>query len=99
MIHKRFFISVLAVAYAGFAGARNLPGHGVQCILLALLTFGLVIWPVNEYVLINMLPDWVHHVFTVRFQDGLHHWVGLIMVYFVVGYYGHDILLRVRHHP
>merc|ERR1719420_1906270 len=86
-------------AYGSFSAARYLPWHGLQCILLALLTSALVIWPVNDYWLYNLCPDWINYWFETEFCFGLYSWVALIMVYFVVGYYGHEDLARVRTHP
>jgi len=59
----------------------------------------LVIWPVNEFALYDIAPEWLNFLFVLRFVEGLQCWVGLITVYFLVGYYGHKALDRVRSHP
>jgi hypothetical protein len=99
MTDKRWFVAVMIFCYASFAFCRHLPYHRFQCAFLVLLTTALAIWPVNEYVLLNLLPEWAGYWFTLRFVGGLFCWTALVMVYFIVGYYGHETLARVRTHP
>jgi len=97
--NKRWFLLVMMFAYSSFSVARTLPYHGLQCILLALITSAVVIWPVGEYALAETAPGWLNYMFTLEFVDGLHCWFGLLMVYYVVGYYGHKALILIRKHP
>jgi hypothetical protein len=99
MTDKRWFVGVMLVSYASFAYFRHKPYPGLQCLFLFALTCILNIWPVNNNVLLNIMPGWFNYLFQDVFVCGLFVWVGCIMVYFVVGYYGHDIVSRILVHP
>jgi len=96
---KRWFVFVLIIAYSSFATARNLPYHSLQCIILALLTAWSVICPPSQFALSKMAAGWLNYLFTLDFADGLHVWLGLVTVYFVVGYYGQKALMGSKNHP
>jgi len=96
---KRWFLGVLIISYCSFAFMRHLPYHGLQCLILVVITACLNIWPVNNGILSNNCPSFLTYWFELRFVGGLYFWVGCIMVYYIAGYYGHDVVARVAAHP
>lgn len=96
---KRWFIGVMIFSYASFAYFRHKPYPGLQCFFLAALTLILNIWPVSYFDLYDVMPSWFNFIFEDVFVCGLFCWVGCIMVYFVVGHYGHVVVSRVLAHP
>jgi hypothetical protein len=111
MTDKRWFVGVMIFSYCAFAFMRQYAEKdeaapektyippSVQCGFWALLTLILNIWPVDDSVVANIMPSWVNYWFQDILVCGLFVWVGCIMMYFIVGYYGHDIVNRVLAHP
>jgi hypothetical protein len=104
MTDKRWFVGIMIFSYCAFACMRQdevkkyIP-PSVQCAFWAFLTLCLNIWPVNNSVVTAVAPTWFNFWFQDTIVCGLFVWVGCIMMYFFVGYYGHDIVDRVLAHP
>jgi len=113
MTDKRWFVGVMIFSYCAFAFMRQFANVDVdkanpprtyippslQCGFWIVLTLILNIWPVEDTVISNIMPSWVNYWFQDIFVCGLFVWVGCIMMYFIVGYYGHDMVNRILAHP
>jgi hypothetical protein len=99
MTDKRWFVGVMIFSYSSFAFMRHLPYHGLQVLTLAVITACLNIWPVQNHTLTNILPGWANFWFQSVLVCGLFVWVGCITIYYLIGYYGHDIVARIVNHP
>jgi acyl-CoA synthetase (AMP-forming)/AMP-acid ligase II len=111
MVDKRWFVGIMIFSYCSFAFLRQFafydeanPGKlyipaSLQCAFWIILTLCLNIWPVNNMAVANWAPEWVDFWFQDIITCGLFVWVGCIMIYFIVGYYGHDAVTRILAHP
>jgi len=71
----------------------------VQCGFWVILWAIFNIWPVDDSVIHSIAPAWVNFWFQDILACGLFVWVGCVMVYFIVGYYGHSAVERILAHP
>jgi hypothetical protein len=110
MVDKRWFVSVMIFSYCAFAFMRQYAEYdasaarlyipkSLQCAFWVVLTLCLNIWPVNNSALSNIAPAWFNFWFQDIITCGLFVWTGCIMMYFIVGYYGHDMVERILAHP
>jgi len=110
MVDKRWFVGIMIFSYCSFAFMRQFAVYdeakkglyippSLQCAFWAILVLCLNIWPVNNSVISNIAPEWVDFWFQDIITCGLFVWVGCIMVYFFIGYYGHDMVERILAHP
>jgi len=114
MTDKRWFVSVMIFSYCSFAFMRQFAENdesegekrrrvyippSVQCGFWVILWAILNIWPVDDGVIHNSAPAWVNFWFQDTLVCGLFVWVGCVMVYFIVGYYGHSAVERILAHP
>jgi hypothetical protein len=112
MTDKRWFVGVMIFCYCAFAYMRQFAFReeaeankktyipaSLQCGFWVVLFMILNIWPVDDSVVANVMPSWVNYWFQDILVCGLFVWVGCIMMYFIVGYYGHGFVERCLAHP
>jgi acyl-CoA synthetase (AMP-forming)/AMP-acid ligase II len=98
-VDKRWYLGMLIISYVAFSLARRLPFKGLQCFFLLCVTMVLFVTHPSEYALHSIAPPLVKTWFGTHGNNGWHLHSACVMVYFVVGHYGHDAQKRIEAHP